>query len=93
MTGLPELNFPAFHAEASRLRKLGYEVTNPAEINPDPLASWLDCMRADIAQLVYCDAIVFLPGWELSRGANIERDIAFKLGLACHPAERFQGAT
>ena len=35
MTGLPELNFPAFHAEAARLRAFGYEVINPAEINPD----------------------------------------------------------
>ena len=52
MTGLPELNFPAFHAEAARLRALGYEVVNPAEINVDPAAGWLACMRADIAQLV-----------------------------------------
>lgn len=31
MTGLPEHNFPAFHAEAARLRGLGYHVENPAE--------------------------------------------------------------
>jgi hypothetical protein len=32
MTGLPDLNFPAFHAEAARLRALGYDVINPAEL-------------------------------------------------------------
>ena len=31
MSGLPELNFPAFHAEAARLRALGFEVVNPAD--------------------------------------------------------------
>ena len=31
MTGLPEFNYPAFHAEAARLRQLGYHVENPAE--------------------------------------------------------------
>lgn len=31
MTGLPEFNYPAFHAEAARLRGLGYQVENPAD--------------------------------------------------------------
>ena len=41
MTGHPQLNFPAFHTEAARLRALGYEVVNPAELNADPGADWL----------------------------------------------------
>ncbi len=82
MTGLPELNFPTFHAEAARLRGLGYEVVNPAEINADPTAAWLDCMRRDIQQLVLCDGIALLPGWHDSRGANVERTLAAGLGLA-----------
>ena len=40
MSNMPSLNFPAFHAEAARLRGLGYEVVNPAEVNPDPTAGW-----------------------------------------------------
>lgn len=60
MTGLPDLNFPAFHAEAARLRALGYEVSNPAEINPDPTAGWEACMRADIAELVKCDGVALV---------------------------------
>ncbi len=81
MTGLPELNFPAFHREAARLRADGWHVVNPAEINADPAAEWLDCMRADIKQLVDCTAILMLPGWERSRGASLEHTIAQRLGM------------
>lgn len=81
MTGLPELNFPAFHAAAAALREQGLTVINPAEINPDVGADWIDCMRADIQQLVTCDGIYLLPGWEKSRGAKLEHHIADALGM------------
>ena len=87
MTGLPELNFPAFHAAAARLRRLGLEVVNPAEINAGTTLGWADCMRADIAQLVTCDSIALLPGWEKSRGASLERHIAETLGMRVVLAE------
>jgi len=91
MSNLPHLNFPAFHAEAARLRALGYEVINPAEINdedPDAVMApaelaehWKKCMRADIKQLMDCDAISMLPGWYRSRGATLEHHIAEALGM------------
>jgi len=87
MTGLPELNFPAFHAAAAALRAQGHHVENPAEINADPTAQWLDCMRADIARLVTCDAVHMLAGWEKSRGAKVEHGLAVGLGLAVIYAE------
>ncbi len=34
MTGLPENNYPAFHAAARTLRAQGHTVVNPAEIHP-----------------------------------------------------------
>lgn len=86
MTGYPELNFPAFHTEALRLRGLGYQVVNPAELNCDINAGWLECMRKDIAELVLCDGVALLDGWESSEGATLERDIAHRLGLACFRA-------
>lgn len=82
MSGIEHLNFPAFHAEASRLRGLGYEVVNPAEINTDPTTPWAKCMRDDIRELVTCDGIVLLPGWSESRGASLEYDIARRLDMA-----------
>ena len=88
MSGLPELNFPAFHAKAAELRAQGFDAVNPAEINADPAAGWNACMRADIAQLVTCDGVVLLPGWERSRGASLEAHIAHALGMALvYPGE------
>lgn len=82
MTGLPDFNYPAFHAEAARLRALGFHVENPAE-NPAPACgSWEGFMRLAIAQLVSCDAIWLLPGWSASRGARIEHGLAVQLRLA-----------
>lgn len=81
MTGMPEMNFPAFHAAARALRGRGWDVVNPAEINPDPKAGWACCMRDDIAALVTCDTVAMLPGWERSRGARIEWFLGINLGL------------
>lgn len=81
MTGLPDFNFPAFHALAYRLRERGMTVVNPAEVNPDQAMSWSDCMRRDIAELVTCHAIALLPGWQNSKGATLEHHIAERLEL------------
>ena len=82
MTGLPDHNFPAFHAAAARLRQVGWEVVNPAENfggrTDLPRASY---MRADVTMLLQCDAIALLPGWKNSRGAKLEYLIACELSL------------
>lgn len=81
MSDLPGNNYDAFNAEALRLRALGHGVENPAE-NPEPPGKeWKDYMRMSITQLVRCDTVVLLPGWQDSRGANIERPLALKLGM------------
>lgn len=90
MSGYHELNFPLFNSEAARLRALGYDVINPAEIDPtnpvfatpaEHLAHWRRCMRADIAALVTCDGIALLQGWERSKGASLEHHVATELGM------------
>ena len=92
MSGIAELNFPKFHAEAARLRALGYEVVNPAELfdgNPtavfespeEYLAHWQKCMRVDLAQLLTCDTVAMLDGWNSSRGACLEHRVAMDLGM------------
>jgi len=82
MTGLPEHNFPAFHAAAERLQEAGWETVNPAENfggrTDLPRESYL---RADIELLAACDAVAMLPGWEDSRGAKLEYLIAWELGM------------
>lgn len=77
MTGLPDLNYPVFYAAAAYLRKMGYQVESPAECElPPDTTSWNQFMRSGITQLMRCDAIVMLPGWEKSRGATAEHTIA-----------------
>lgn len=82
MTGIKDLNFPAFHAAAAQLRALGHEVVNPAEVNSDTTMAWADCMRLDIAELVKCQGIALMPGWGKSKGAKLEQHIAEQLGMA-----------
>lgn len=79
MSGVPEMNYPAFNAEASRLRALGFHVENPAE-NAEQ-SSWEAYMKAAIVQMLSCEVVVMLPGWSESRGALIERELALRLGL------------
>lgn len=82
MTGIPALNYPAFHAETARLRALGHEVVSPAEIN-DGLEheGWVACMRRDVVALTTCRALQLLSGWENSRGAQLELGIARALEM------------
>lgn len=88
MTGLPQFNYPAFNTMAGQLRAYGFEVENPAE-NPVPACgSWLGYMRLSLAQLVTCDQVITLPGWEQSKGARIEVDLAHQLGLPVVGSER-----
>lgn len=81
MTGKPDLNFPAFRKAAKELRSQGYLAVNPAELEPNQSATWQDCMRKDIAELVKCEFIYLLPGWQESRGATTEMFIAQRLGI------------
>lgn len=89
MSGLPELNYPAFNAAAAELRALGYHVENPAENPEPPCKSWEGYMRLALAQLVRCDVNVRLPGWQKSRGAVIESSISRMLNIAVCDYERF----
>lgn len=57
MTGLPDDGKPAFYIESERLRGLGFEVFNPAELPKQE--SYQDYMRLDIAGLTNCDWIVY----------------------------------
>lgn len=87
ITGLPDLNKPAFDAEEERLLEEGHAVYNPHTIpqHPsslkDPEEVWRYYMRICIPRLCMCGEARFLPGWEKSRGAVWEHRIAEMLGL------------
>jgi hypothetical protein len=92
MSGLPQSNFPTFDAAAASLRSQSFEVVSPAELNdpsdrtialadaPSP-KTWGDFLARDVKLLADAgiQGIVFLPGWEKSRGARLE---AF-VGVLC----------
>lgn len=81
MSGLPDFNYPAFHAAAAVLRAQGHHVENPAE-NPAPTCgTWQGYMRMSLRQISACDCLCMLPGWRASRGARIEHGLALDLDL------------
>lgn len=43
--------------------------------------TWSDWMRAAIVDMMHCDTIFMLNGWEDSRGASIEYKLALELGF------------
>ena len=84
MTGLPGQNYAAFQAAAERLRSQGVQVISPHEITPPGAGpwSWAQHMRVDLAALLTADVIVLLPGWDTSRGAQLEKTVADAIGLS-----------
>jgi hypothetical protein len=93
MRGYPEHNFPAFDAAAKELRRAGWRVLSPAEMDrvagiheftdlSNPSTSIKrEVMRRDCAALCEADAIALLPGWEKSAGVKVELTLAKFLGL------------
>ena len=81
MSGLPKYNYPAFYEAAMKLRLKGVEVVSPAEGTVTSDKMWSDYMRRAIKMLCDCDFNVRLPGWQQSKGAQLEAQIAKALGI------------
>lgn len=82
MTGLPEFNFPAFHAAEDAVRALGHEPLNPARaMNGETHHPRWAYMRADLKMVCDADAIYQLPDWHKSKGARLEAQVADEIGL------------
>ena len=81
ITGIDFGNRFAFSCARSALELCGYEVVDPSEVQLDDEATWTDYMRADLKLLLDCDYIYMLEGWENSKGARLERELAENLGI------------
>jgi len=85
MTSIPSHNKPAFAKATKRLRKAGYKVINPGELDgKGKQLTWNKCLRRDLSYVVKMDAIATLPGWKDSRGANLEIYVAKELSMPVH---------
>lgn len=74
-----------------------WEVVNPCEIGTtcvDPECGpfdghdWNCWLKADLREMLTCDAILLLPEWEQSAGALLEKDVAMAVGMSPYFAIR-----
>lgn len=80
MTGRPAFNIPLFIRVEKRLRwRYGCGVLNPGTLGAGQ--SWQWYMREDVKMLSRASVLLQLPGWDTSRGARIEADIAAMHGI------------
>jgi hypothetical protein len=102
MRGYPEFNFPAFHKAAADLRRMGFTVISPAEmdlaagIDPKTVTVTQEMLRdfaaRDLTAVINLrpecgDGVAVLAGWKQSRGAQAEVMTARWMGLMLYNAE------
>ena len=76
MTGHKDNNYPAFFEAEKRLKKMGFDVINPARNTPPEPATWEAFMRMAIKQVCDSDIVALLDGWCFSKGSTIEVSVA-----------------
>ena len=65
MSFVKDLNKPAFEEAAKKLRRRGYRVVNPHDLDKqEPKRTWEDCLRRDIKKEMECAGIATLPRWK-----------------------------
>lgn len=96
MSGYDQYNFPAFFQAQEALETIGYTVYNPAEEDEkwkSDIISSGDLSEQDIKTVIRhdislildrVDLLVFLDGWQNSKGAMVEFSLARFLGLDCY---------
>ena len=86
ITGYRNLNRPAFSQAANELTAVGLTPVNPFDlIEAADHLTWVDYMKADLAALLACDGVATLPGWQESRGARVEVELAHALQMPVMP--------
>lgn len=88
ITGIPSNNIHAFREAEEKIRSMGMNPIVPHDffegVDTQDFV-WEDYMKKCIKELMNCDAVVTIEGWNDSRGAQIEVDLARKLGFEVLP--------
>ncbi|WP_297628726.1 DUF4406 domain-containing protein [uncultured Rikenella sp.] len=82
ITGLPRKETErAFGAAEAEILARGHEPVNPLRNGLPKSATWHEHMRADLRQLLDCDAIYMIGEWWYSSGARLEWQLARDVGI------------
>ena len=88
ISGLPRNEYIKHFADAEeKLVKRGYKVCNPTKLLPSKhlwvyhIIGYKLTLLYDIWHLLNCDGICMIDGWQWSKGARLERNIADVFGL------------
>ena len=75
-----------FEAAEKELTDAGYEAVNPIKDKPEG-QTWEWYMKKDLAQMLECDGLYVLEGWNESDGASLEVSLACELKMPIQGAE------
>lgn len=79
VTGMPNYNHEAFALAAHKEERAGHIVFNPTIL---PLGlEYNEYMTLCLPMLGMADELVLLPGWQDSKGAKAEHEVALCLGM------------
>lgn len=70
-----------FKAASEIVEELDYHAVNPVELEHDHDKTWESYMKAGIIEMMKCQAVYVQSNWKESKGAKIEVELAFILGM------------
>lgn len=90
VSNMPDLNRQAFADATRQLRGMGYIVRNPHEICAGMKSEdWCLCLRKCVKELMDCDILLLLAGWDKSVGARLEIQTAKQVDIRVMELEAF----
>ena len=81
MTGMKNHNREAFVEAERYLKNIGFSVFNPSNNPTSDKFTWEMYMKWDLKNMLDCDLIFMLDGWENSRGAKLEKYLADEMKI------------